>query len=236
MSQQINLFNPIFLKQKKIFTAVHMAQALGVVVAGTLLVAVYGVVKSSQLKQQVEAGTAAVTAAEARLAQAAKEFPPRQKSKEIEADVVRMQAELRSLREVQSVLERGELGNTAGYSEYFRAFARQSVTGVWLTGVTLVGAGKEIALEGRALQPELVPGYIQGLTREAVLQGKTFGSLEIARPGAIAGPQLAGGGAGMAGVGAGVGTAGASPVGAAGAPFVEFRLTSQGAQTKEAAK
>lgn len=219
MSQQINLFNPIFLKQKKIFTAAHMAQTLGLVAAGALLLAVYGAVKTSELEKHAAAGKAAAAAAQARLAQVTGEFPPRQKSKELEAEVAHVQGELKSLREVQSVLERGELGNTAGYSEYWRAFARQSVSGVWLTGVTVVGAGKEIGLEGRALQPELVPGYIQRLTREAVLQGKTFGSLEISRPGATP-----------------AGTAGASAASAVGAPFVEFRMATQPAQAKEAAK
>lgn len=224
MSQQINLFNPIFLKQKKIFTAVHMVQTLGLVAAGALLLAAYGAMKTSQLAQHAEAGKAAVAAADARLAKVGAEFAPRQKSKELEAEVARMQGELKSLREVKSVLELGELGNTAGYSEYWRAFARQSVSGVWLTGVTVVGAGKEIGIEGRAMQPELVPGYIERLTREPVLRGKTFGSLEILRPGLPAGTQVAGN------------VAGAGSSGAVGAPFVEFRLASQPAQLKEGAK
>ncbi|MGW8392098.1 hypothetical protein [Pseudoduganella sp. HUAS MS19] len=221
MSQQINLFNPIFLKQKKIFTTMHMAQTLGMVAAGALLLAVFGIVKTRQLEQHAAAGQAAVAAAEARLAQVVKDFPPRQKNKDIEAEVVRMQDELRGMREVRSVLERGELGNTAGYAEYWRAFARQSVAGVWLTSVSVVGPGKEIGLEGRALQPELLPGYIQRLTREAVLQGKTFGSLEISRPGAVPAAQLAG-------------TAGTE--GSIGAPYVEFRLATQPVQPKEGAK
>ena len=37
MSQQINLFNPIFLQQKKIFSTRTMAQALGVLVLPNLL-------------------------------------------------------------------------------------------------------------------------------------------------------------------------------------------------------
>lgn len=222
MSQQINLFNPIFLKQKKIFTASHMAQTLGLIVAGALLVAVYGTVKTSQLEQHAQGGKAAAAAAEARLAQVAAEFPPKQRSKDLEAEVTRKQEELKSLHEVQAILERGELGNTAGYSEYFRALTRQSVPGVWLTGLSVVGAGKEVELEGRALQPELVPGYIQRLTREAVLQGKTFGSMEIARPGQ----------APAVGVLAGGAAAGA----ATGAPYVEFRLAAQPAQAKEGAR
>jgi hypothetical protein len=221
VSQQINLFNPIFLKQKKIFTAVHMAQTLGLVAAGALLLAAFGAVKTAQLEKHATAGMAAVNAAEARLAQVAKDFPPKQKNKDIEIEIARMQGELKAMREVRSVLERGELGNTAGYSEYWRAFARQSVPGVWLTSVSVAGSGKEIGLEGRALQPELLPGYIQRLTREAVLQGKTFGSLEISRPGAVPIAQLAG----AAGTEATVG-----------APYVEFRLATQPAAVKEAAK
>ncbi|WP_028102480.1 hypothetical protein [Pseudoduganella violaceinigra] len=220
MSQQINLFNPIFLKQKKIFTTSHMAQTLGLVAAGALLLAAYGAVKTSQLEKHAEAGKVALAAAEARLAQVGREFPPRQKSKALEAEVVRVQGELKSLREVQSVLQRGELGNTAGYSEYFRAFARETIPGVWLTNVNVVGAGKEVGLEGRALQPELLPGYIQKLTREAVLQGKTFGSLEISRPGAVAR----------------AGTAAAGGAETPSTPYVEFRLAAQPAQAKEAAK
>jgi hypothetical protein len=227
VSQQINLFNPIFLKQEKIFTAVHMAQTLGLVAAGALMLAVYGAVKTSQLAQHAEAGKATLAAAEARLAKVTAEFPPRQKSKELDAEVARKQGELKSLREVQSVLQRGELGNTAGYSEYWRAFARQSVNGVWLTGVTVVGAGKEIGIEGRALQPDLLPGYIHRLTHEAVLQGKTFGSLEISRPGAPAGTQATAGA---------VGSSGAGAAGTVGAPYLEFRLASQPAIAKEAAK
>ncbi len=218
MSQQINLFNPIFLKQKKIFTAVHMAQTLGLVLAGALALVAYGMVKTSQLEKRAAAGKLAVAAREARLADVIRQFPPRQKSKALEDELTRKLAEVRALQDVQGVLERGDIGNTAGYSEYFRAFARQDVHGVWLTGIDIVGAGKDIALEGRALQAELVPGYIQRLTREAVLQGKTFGSLEIGQPGAVA-P-----------AGGAVVPAAAS---AAPQPFVEFRLLSQPAEVRK---
>ena len=34
MSQQINLFNPLFLEKKKYFSAVTMTQALGLIVLG----------------------------------------------------------------------------------------------------------------------------------------------------------------------------------------------------------
>ncbi len=41
MSQQINLFNPIFLKQKKHFSAATMAQALGLILLGCVILSAY---------------------------------------------------------------------------------------------------------------------------------------------------------------------------------------------------
>ena len=41
MSQQINLFNPIFLKQKKYFSVVTMLQALLLIVLGSMLFFAY---------------------------------------------------------------------------------------------------------------------------------------------------------------------------------------------------
>ncbi|XLZ71715.1 hypothetical protein ABT364_07025 [Massilia sp. SR12] len=221
MSQQINLFNPIFLKQRKIFTAAHMVQTLGAVLAGALLIVAFGAMKTQQLGTHAAAGKVALERREARLAEISVKFPPRQKSKALEDELGRKRSELNALRDVQGVLERGDLGNTAGYSEYLRAFARRDVHGVWLTGLTIVGAGRDIALEGRALQPEQVPSYINGLTREAVLQGKTFASLEIGRPAT-----------------APVGTAGAQGIPTAMkeapvAPYIEFRLMSQPAGERE---
>ena len=184
MSQQINLFNPIFLKQRKILTAVHMAQALGAVALLLVGLAVFLNYRSSALQAEVNAGQALVDAGQARLAQANAKFAPRQKSQQLEAEVAQLQAQLRSLQEVEAVLKRGEIGNTEGYAEYFRAFARQNVQGLWLTGVNIVGAGQDIGLQGRAMQAALIPVYIGRLKDEKSMSGKTFGALQITQPSA----------------------------------------------------
>ena len=74
------------------------------------------------------------------------------------------------------------MGNTKGYSEYLRAFARQITTGIWLTGLDIIGPGSEINLRGRALQAEALPAYINRLKSEPVMLGKTFSMLEMQVP------------------------------------------------------
>ena len=179
MSQQINLFNPIFLQQKKIFSTRTMAQALGVLVLGVVAMALYGNARIASLQKEADAGAAQLQARQARLAAVNAEFPPRQKDPALAAEVTEAQRQLGALREVSGVLQGGGLGNTRGYAEYFRALARQHVDGLWLTGLTISGAGSEIGVRGRALDPQAVPGYLTRLTREPVMQGKAFGSLQM---------------------------------------------------------
>lgn len=180
MSQQINLFNPIFLKQKKYFSAITMAQALGIILVGTLAMGAFSAVQLSRLGQQVEASNAQVAAVEKQLDAFKEQSGRRQKSKTLEDEVQKAEAEIKSLQQASVMLQKGEFGDANGYSEYLRAFSRQIISGVWLTGFSI--AGSEISLQGRALQPELVPAYIGRLKQEPVMQGKSFSALEMQVP------------------------------------------------------
>jgi hypothetical protein len=181
LSQQINLYNPAFEQKKKLFGATAMAQALVVLIVGVAALAFYADRSIAFLRNEAENGQRQVDQKRKQLAAVAAEFRPRQKSPELDAELADAEAQLASLQRIAGVLERGELGNTAGYSEYFRAFARRHADGLWLTGLSISGAGSEIGVNGRALDPGLIPGYLGQLTREAVLQGKAFGSLQISQ-------------------------------------------------------
>lgn len=182
MSQQINLFNPIFLKQKKYFSAVAMMQALGLLVAGSLAVAAYATYQVSNLTREAELSAAQLQAAQAQLAKVKADYGPRQKNAALEQQIQKLETETQAFKQVFDILQKGELGNTNGYSAYLAAFARRIVDGVWLTGFNLAGAGSEIELRGRALRPELIPAYINNLKREPVMQGKSFATLEMQSP------------------------------------------------------
>jgi hypothetical protein len=67
---------------------------------------------------------------------------------------------------------------------------------LWLTGVSINGAGNDIGVQGRAMQATLIPNYIARLTGERVMRGKTFASLDIGRPEAAASAASIGAGPG----------------------------------------
>ena len=188
MSQQINLFNPQFEPQKKVLSAATMAFSLLVLVAGVAALASYGRVQTAALQAEADAGARRLEQKQARLAGVSAEFAPRQKNKEIDAEIAEAQVQLAALRNISRVIERGELGDTAGYAGYFKALARQSATGLWLTSVSVSGGGSDIGIRGRTTDPATIPGYLSRLTGEPLMQGKSFASLSISQPAAVNGP------------------------------------------------
>ena len=213
MSQQINLFNPIFLQQKKIFAARTMAQALGLLLAGALIIA--GTAWRSVSALRHEAGDVALqlTKKQARFASATADFAPRKASASLNGEAGEAEARLAGLRHVTQLVQNGDLGNAHGYADYFRALGRQHQDGLWLTNVSIAGAG--MSLQGRALSAGLVPAYITRLAREPALAGKAFAQLQIAQP--VAAPSA---------------TAGAAPGPAPTLPYVEFALQANAAEVK----
>lgn len=182
MSQQINLYNPEFEHKRKPFGAAAMAQALLLLVAGVLALSYYGERHVVALQAEADSGAKRLDRKKRELEAVNAEFAPRQKSPELEAELAEAESQLAALQRIAGAVERGDLGNAKGYSEYFRAFARQRVDGVWLTGLAISGAGSEIGVHGRATDPALLTGFLAQLTREKILQGKSFGSLQIGQP------------------------------------------------------
>jgi hypothetical protein len=188
VSQQINLYNPLLLKQQKLFSLNTMAQALGLILLGIFLFYGYAWYRVADLEKQMAETARLHRDTLAQLEQTKSKLGPRKASKLLEDEVTRMEAQVDTRRRIIGLMEQGELGNSQGFSEYFRAFARQTMDGLWLTGFRVSGSG-DMAISGRALKPEQVPVFINHLKREKILEGKTFTTLEMRLPPATSAPE-----------------------------------------------
>lgn len=181
MSQNINLLGPAFRKRRRVLTLVTVVQCLGVTLLALLGYQFY-------LEQQVGGLAAELRTAEGVL-RSQQGYVDRLKGRsiaikpdaELDAEIGRLENELKIGREAMAALKGGAFGNQQGFAEYLRAFSRQSLSGLWLTGFTIAGSG-ELEIRGRVLNPDLLPSYIQRLNREAVLAGRSFARLEMSRP------------------------------------------------------
>jgi hypothetical protein len=179
MSQQINLYNPIFLKQEKYFSTKAIGQAFALVVAGLAAFYAFALVQTRSAEGLLAQTRAQVTQQRDRFVAVTPKFTPAARSKVLEAELVRVEKEVKTRRDTLNALSTGELGNTTGFSEFLAALARQTVQGVWLTGIVIGESGKDLRIDGRALRPELVPAYLKALNEEPVMRGREVTEMKV---------------------------------------------------------
>ena len=172
MSQQINLFNPIFLKQKKYFSVLAMLQACGMVVLGSIVFYGYAWYQVEQLARQTQEMNRRYEAEQKRLLDYSNEFSPQRSSQSMNDELATLEALATTQNNLLTTLKSGAIGNTQGYSEYLRAFSRQWVSGLWLTGFDINGDGAQMSLQGAVTNPQLLPAFIQRMKMEPVMRGK----------------------------------------------------------------
>lgn len=175
MSQQINLYNPLFLRKEKYFSARTMAQSLGLIALGLIALYAYALVQTRGLERTAADYGAQLTAQRGQLIQ----LSGRGRSKLLEAEIARLSADVQARRGVLQVLQGGEIGNTEGFSRYFAAFGRHAMRGIWLTGFSIGESGNELRIRGRVLYPDLVPSYIKELNQEDVMRGRLVTELKL---------------------------------------------------------
>jgi len=181
VSQQINLYAPLFRRQKKVFSAVALLQAMGIVVLAVAAFYIFVAMRTSvlrieaadsaeQLKKELER-LKVLSAAES---PAQREKALAERRKQLEAAVA---ARTRALR----ALEEGALGRSKGYADTLRALARSTTNGVWLTRIDFSEDGGGLSLTGRATHAALVARYLERLRVDRALRAEKFATLEIRR-------------------------------------------------------
>ena len=191
MSQQINLFNQEVQKHGQAFSVLNMAQGLGAIVLCAALFYGYVIYQAGELEQQLEKTGKSLATEQARLANLTADFSRQRAGLTPAQELKKVADEATAQREIINALKSGVIGNTRGYSAYMLAFARQMVSGLWLTGFSIEGDATQMSISGATLSPELVPGYIKRLNNEQALRGKTFTSLQMQLPKAEAGKPAA---------------------------------------------
>lgn len=182
MSQQINLCNPLFRKQKKYFSAITMIQALGLILLGVFLFYGYLDYQTRSLAGQDKQMAQLQDNTKRQLGELASRVGSRKPSQLLADHVAQAEQTVHTEQSVLNILQHGELGNQTGFSPYFAALSQQTVNGLWLTGFDITGMADQVEIDGRALQPELVAKLIQQLKNEPVFAGVHYTRLDIRRP------------------------------------------------------
>lgn len=179
MRQQVNLYQPIFRKQRIIFSAQTMLlSGLGFLV----LLAAYAFLINNRVTS-LEAELARQNQAEQRavsqIARIRETLPPQEPDPDLVAQVERLEKRRDRLEQTAQLLRTRVPESRPRLRPRLEALARQHPDGLWLTGVELGANGERLRLRGRALSARLVPGYLDGLSGEPVLEGLSFRQVQV---------------------------------------------------------
>jgi hypothetical protein len=180
MTQNINFYDPSLRARRDWLTAANAAIAVGVCALVVLLAGGWAQHDLRRLRGPAADTHSGLLARQAELVDLTQRVAATRPDAHLQAELRLAQTALVQRQSALELLQAGGLGNEVGHAAALGAFARQSIHGLWLTGVVLDQG--QVALRGRAISPELIPGYVHRLNQEAALQGRAFRALSIARP------------------------------------------------------
>lgn len=178
MARQINLYDPALERRRDWLALQYVA---GSAVALAVVVGAFGFLARLDLPElaaQTASEEAAVKATRDQIAALA-QLSSRKPDPRLEQEIAAKQQLLAVRAEVLTTLQQNLGPQAHSFADYLRGFSRQTVAGLWLTGFAIEAGGSRMEIQGRTLDPALLPEYIRRLDHEKAFQGQTFAALKL---------------------------------------------------------
>lgn len=176
MYQQINLYQPVFRQEARIFSCRTLLVIWGLVIL--LLVGLY--VSQRFSLSQTEASTLLVSSQHERLNQQIVTLMAdvdSSESERIETEIQQLQLTRDGIALLLAKMRGSAMPVASRFSALLECFAEQHLAGVWLTGIDI--SGDTIRLSGQATSKRLVPRYLQRLNQHEALYGNPFTQVQL---------------------------------------------------------
>lgn len=182
MSQQINLLNSTLIKKKNFLNANNMAIMLGLLLVLMLAYYSYAQKQLSLLVLHRSQVVEQLSEVQAQLKQSALLHTPHALNQALLDQIAQLEQKEVTQQQVLQTVKQSSATPDKGYAALMRAFARQSLDGLWLTSFSINSLTEQLSISGRTLQADLVPEYITRLSNEPALKGRLFAALNISLP------------------------------------------------------
>ena len=177
MAQQINLLTPILLKPTRQFTAAAMAQALLLILIGSLLLAAWVSSRAGQRRAEFQRSLQAMQAEQQALSQGLAGLPAATDLKAIEAQIKLLRDQQQGQAELLLGLRSGQQPQGQRHSDLLGLLARTVPASVWLQSLRWQSGQLEIS--GGALDPAALRGWLAQLQTQALLRRIALTELKL---------------------------------------------------------
>lgn len=182
MQQQINLLQPPLTRTRQALSVGQLGWAAAAVAVVLLALSSLQWWQGQRLEQEQLGLKQKHDSLNQSVTQLQNTLAERQADPALKRELARVDRELQHKQKVLIQIQGRHFGNTEGFAEVFVGLARQRLEGLWLTGLHIRGGGQALDLHGAALDPALLPRYLQRLREESSLRGMAFESFMMQRP------------------------------------------------------
>ncbi len=188
LEQQVNLHQPIFGAQRRLFSARAMAVAILVFAVALAGMAAFAGARARRVERSLEALQRQQDNALELAGRASASVRPGRSLAQLDAEAKMLSAQIDARERAIGSIRNGDPGIHAGFAARMRALAARGVEGLWLTRLAMGAGPGELALRGATTDSSLVPSFIGGLAGESALAGVRLDRLDIRRAAPDAAP------------------------------------------------
>lgn len=181
MIEQINLYHACFRKKALLLSFSRM---LIITLLAALSIPAMITLNTLQLKE-LEARSAALQVDYNRIQNEWKQISnllsQQNKNSTLSSEAEKLKTILAHRTELLQFINNNSFDNNTGYSDYLIALARQHSRNIWLSSINIIKNGAALRIEGKISHSTILPLYLQRLSKEPILRGTQFKTLEITR-------------------------------------------------------
>ena len=191
MTQQINLYDPELRRRVELLTLTNLVLTSLVLLSIVILAATW--LNLRRDKREAEATTLSLQSKllQDQVQSLGQRIGTQKPNLPLEQSLATLKEQLSARSGMLALLQRGLGPAAVSFAEYLRGFARQTPHGLWLTGFVVNGDGGGMEIQGRTVDPALVPEYIKRLNVEQSFHGVAFSALQLGVPAIAVGTNAA---------------------------------------------
>ena len=177
--QQINLYQPILRKQKKVFSASTLLLGNLIILAGLLALYGYTYLQTHTLQHQYEQASSQRGERQQQLQRLRAQYPTPVADASLPQQLEQTRAQLRQQQNLLQAMRRYDSQPELRFSAQLHGLSRQVRGSIWLTRIELQPG--QVQLRGKTRDAEQVPRLVQALRQEAAFTGLVFQQVVISR-------------------------------------------------------
>ncbi len=179
MSQQINLLNTALIKKKNVLTTANIAVAFSFLMVVLVTFTLIEVNELKGTKQKLVKTTKELSEVQGLLAQLRGDTSELKEKERVLKQITFLENKEAMQEAILDAAKHDQSHQGESYAALLKAFARQSMDGLWITALNIDQDAKHLSISGRTTNPDLVPTYLNRLRNESVLHGKSFTDLTM---------------------------------------------------------